>query len=106
MTSTCSLENHLAKFIGKTITICTTGGGKYGSFTGILLYSNNGYIRLITRAGAAPDCLPGNNCMPPFTSRDSYSNMTENFDKNNINNSGCIIDIPICAITSFIHNSI
>lgn len=86
MVTKCSFANHLANFIGQTVTVFTTSGGNSGSgFTGILMSVNNEYIRLLNKIGSAPS----------YPICNLY---------NKFNNKVSIVDIPISRIVSFVHN--
>lgn len=106
--------NHLAKFLGETVTIFTTSGGESGSgFTGVLISVNNNYVRLITRIGSGPACSLGNCCSGLYSGSNGTGDpCKENFNGSSgrpncdANNIGSAVDIPICRIASFVHNSI
>lgn len=99
--SSCSLIESLQKYIGQTVTIFTTSGGKSGEgFTGVLAAVNECTVKLITDLGAAPSCPLGSNC-----SRNGWQ-----YGRGN--NCGCdnrvgsVTEIPICKIASFTHNAV
>ncbi|MEA4828051.1 hypothetical protein [Clostridium sp. JNZ J1-5] len=116
--------NHLAEFIGETVTIFTTSGGESGSgFTGVLLSVNNCFVRLIAQIGTAPGCALGNCCTGfapgnigsldgfrnefdnEFTTGCRGNNNTGRFECRG-NRIGAVVDIPISKIASFVHNAV
>lgn len=121
--------NHLANYIGETVTIFTTSGGESGEgFTGVLLSVNNSFVRLITQIGTAPGCALGNCCKEYGQKRvngvgpvggvndvdGQYQNPCEG--TGNIgdtgrftcrgNTVGSVADIPIDRIAAFVHNAV
>lgn len=89
---------HLSRFIGETVTIFTTSGGESGSgFTGVVLFVNSCFVRLITKIGPAPGCSIGNSCSCRNRNR---------FDGNDIRTVGAVADIPIDRIACFVHNAV
>jgi len=114
--SELSLVDHLANFIGETVTIFTTSGGDSGSgFTGVLLSVNNCYVRLVTQIGVAPGCALGNCCEKhgkdyPRSAGidDQYENNIGNTGRFNCrgNTVGSVTDIPVSRIASFVHNAV
>lgn len=102
---------HLSRYIGETVTIFVTSGGKSGlGFTGVILSVNSYYVRLITRIGPAPACPLGNTC----TCVNEKANISEvelDHSENNKwtivdNTLGSITDIPIDKIAAFTHNTV
>jgi len=103
-----NLVNHLAEFIGETVTIFTTSGGESGSgFTGVLLSVNNCYVRLISQIGPAPGCALGNCCTGPLrgVADNAFGRQTGRFNCG-FNTVGAVTDIPISKIASFVHNAV
>lgn len=107
-----SLIEHLSRFIGKTVTIFTTSGGVSGcGFTGVLLFVNPCFVRLVISQGTAPAnplsqsiCgeMNGENggMMPGCGMNHKKPNHHDNFMV------GSVCDIPIDKIASFCHNAI
>lgn len=60
-------SNELNDFIGETVTIFTTSGGMSGSgFTGVVIFADECFVRLVTCIGPAPGCALGNACCKNF----------------------------------------
>ena len=107
-----SLIEHLSRFVGKTVTIFTTSGGASGcGFTGVLLFVNPCFVRLVIRQGASPSnplsksiCgeMSGedNGMMPGCGMHHKKNHHEEDFMV------GSVCDIPIDKIASFCHNAI
>lgn len=102
---------HLSRYIGETVTIFVTSGGKSGlGFTGVILSVSSYYVRLITRIGPAPACPLGNTC----TCVNEKANISEVELDHSENNKwtivdnilGSITDIPIDKIAAFTHNTV
>lgn len=97
----CELEKHL----GETVTVFTTSGGESGSgFTGILLYVNQSYIKLISQIGPPPSLIVNNQ-------HDTNKSINKsNRDKNKANiysiARGTGVIIPLDKIVSFVYNSV
>jgi hypothetical protein len=90
-----SFIQHLARFVGTTVTIFTTSGGVSGEgFTGVLILVNRSFVRVITMIGPAPGCPLGSSCTGLPT------------DKREITRVGSVTDIPINRIAAFVHNAI
>ncbi len=116
----------LANYVGETVTVFTSSGGQSGSgFTGVILTVNNVFVRLISRIGPPPGCSMGNSCsgfsqggyggdygsgcgsaygVGPASqvgavNAGGWSNMP-------VYTVGSVVDIPICAIVSFVHNAV
>lgn len=89
---------HLQKYVGETVTIFTTSGGASGcGFTGVLLFVNCSYVRLMTRVGTPPaNPLSKEICPRPEDNKHKYPYFTV----------GSVCDIPIEKIASFCHNAI
>lgn len=103
----------LTDHIGQTVTIFTTSGGDSGSgFTGVLVFVNCSFIRLISQIGPAPSCALGNCCdnmnnaLYGDTLDEAQINNTNLRFNCHINNFGSIIDIPIVFIAAFVHNAV
>ncbi len=55
MGDNCCLVDTMARYVGQTVTVFTTGGGLAGNgFTGVLSGLCSGTIKLITDIGAPP----------------------------------------------------
>lgn len=111
--------NHIANYIGETVTIFTTSGGESGmGFTGVILAVNSTYVRLITQIGAAPACPLGNCCSEiPHKSTLAANRVKENRDMNkkeetqrevdcSVKRRGSVTDIPLEKIVAFVHNAV
>lgn len=102
-----SFVQHLARFIGETVTIFTTSGGQSGcGFTGVILFVNPCFVRLITCIGPAPGCALGNACSGSNISGGSGCDKGFGFGFGRINTVGSVTDIPIDRIASFVHNAV
>lgn len=123
-----NIARNLARNIGQTVTIFTTSGGQSGrGFTGILASVNDEFVRLITQIGSAPGCALGNCCDRnrqsdrnesdfndfSFDQCETERNTDRNRDRGTNNRFDCtgntlgsIVDIPVCKIAAFVHNSI
>jgi len=103
-----SFEEHLRRFVGETVTIFTTSGGQSGAgFTGVLIFVNNCFVRLITNIGPFPGCALGNACSKKRCG--NYNNSLYGYnDYNNGYNDrvGSVTDIPIDRIAAFVHNAV
>lgn len=112
-----NFANHLANFIGETVTVFTASGGESGSgFTGVVLSVNANFLRLVTEIGTAPGCALGN-CCTGFP-RESIGNIVgetvdelggeENQGRAScgIRRVGSVTDIPIDRIVAFVHNAV
>ena len=95
--------DHLQDYIGETVTIFATCGGQSGcGFTGVILFVNPCFVRLVTCIGPAPGCAVGNACGRPVgATRGNYIN-------NGIYQGtvGSACDIPIDKIACFVHNTV
>jgi hypothetical protein len=90
-----SFVQHLARFVGETVTIFTTSGGVSGEgFTGVLILVNRSFVRLITMIGPAPGCPLGSSCTGLPT------------NGNVVTRVGSVADIPINRIAAFVHNAV
>lgn len=111
--------NHIANYIGETVTIFTTSGGESGmGFTGVVLSVNSTYIRLITQIGTAPVCVLGNCCSDlPRKNTGVVDSVKGNRDINkkgvvqgrvscSTRATGSVTDIPVEKIVAFIHNAV
>jgi hypothetical protein len=103
-----SFLGHLANHIGQTVTIFTTSGGQSGSgFTGVLAAVTPNYVRLITQIGSAPGCALGNCCENGHDPHYNNNNLGGQGRANcNGNTLGSVVDIPVGAIASFVHNAV
>ncbi|MFL0245440.1 hypothetical protein [Candidatus Clostridium stratigraminis] len=128
MPSRLDIARNLARHIGQTVTIFTTSGGESGrGFTGILASVNEDFVRLIIQIGSAPGCALGSCCdvdrrnnrnqsdnnVFSFDECETERNMDRNTDRGinnrfdcNGNTLGAIVDIPVCKIAAFVHNSV
>lgn len=108
---------HLARYVGETVTIFTTSGGESGSgFTGVLTLVTPEYVRLVTAIGAPPECSLGNSCSGffggGFFGRDCVRGFGKGFGKGfggprpALFGLGSVVDIPIARIASFAHNTL
>ncbi len=94
---------HLQEFIGETVTIFTTSGGQSGcGFTGVILFINPCFVRLITNIGPAPGCALGNGCNRNF----NFGRGGSNNNCGAIGSVGSVTDIPIDRISAFVHNAV
>lgn len=121
----------LSKWIGTTVTIFTSSGGQSGAgFTGVLLSVNNVFVRLISRIGPPPGCALGNACTgfavgAGWSGNSGCSGFGGNlaggaagpasvpgaasaggWDGIPVYTVGSIVDIPVSAIVSFVHNAV
>jgi len=103
---------HLSRYIGETVTIFVTTGGKAGlGFTGVILSVNNSYVRLVTRIGPPPACPLGNSCISASDKKNDIQERQYGDDKDDnwkiVNDTlGSITDIPIDKIVAFTHNTV
>jgi hypothetical protein len=100
-----SFVDHLQDYIGETVTIFATCGGQSGcGFTGVILFVNPCFVRLVTNIGPAPGCAVGNACgRPTGSNRGGFVNSVGNGCGYNV---GSACDIPIDKIACFVHNTI
>ncbi len=103
--------DHMAKYIGQTVTFFTSSGGVSGSgFTGVLLGVNNICVQLITRIGPPPACSLGNSCLFPsgmgYVSRFHFNTFGNWFDSGTVGTLGSITYIKVNSIVSFVHNAV
>jgi len=113
----CSgFANHMAKFVGETVTIFTTSGGPSGfGFTGLLIFVNKCIVRLLTQIGPGPGCALGNCCNKVFDDKhkifhgggnsSDVSGATGRFNCD-VSNVGSVTDIPVESIAAFVHNAV
>ncbi|WP_024832276.1 hypothetical protein [Ruminiclostridium josui] len=117
----------LANYVGETVTIFTSSGGQSGSgFTGVILTVNSVFVRLISRIGPPPGCSLGNSCSG--FSQGAYGGgygagcgsgyvaggpagqvgavNAGGWDNMPVYTVGSVVDIPITAIVSFVHNAV
>ncbi len=106
-----SLIEHLSRFVGKTVTIFTTSGGASGcGFTGVLLFVNPCFVRLVIRQGTSPS-NPLSESICGEKNGEDYGMMPGcgmHHKKKHHEDSmvGSVCDIPIDKIASFCHNAI
>jgi hypothetical protein len=87
-------------YIGQTVTIYVNSGGMAGKgFTGVLMQKTETYARLLIIPAVPPACALGSSCSgrrvnPLFCTLCPYNRIT-----------GAIAEIPIAAITAFVHNA-
>ncbi|HPD00948.1 MAG TPA: hypothetical protein PLA01_06315 [Acetivibrio sp.] len=94
---------HISNHIGETVTLFVESGGMSGTgFTGVLLYANEVYVKLLVSIGPAPFCPLGNPCILSF----SHSIKRLNPCVNPMRSMGAIAIIPVNRIVSFVHNGI
>lgn len=97
------LKEKLCRYIGQTVTIFTTSGGRSGSgFTGVLAAVSDNCVKLITDIGAPPNCPIGGPCAPcsqPYFGFGRGGGNCRNW-------LGSVTEIPICKIAGFTHNAI
>ena len=97
-----SFVDHLHQYVGETVTIFTTSGGQSGcGFTGVLLFVNHCFVRLITCIGPAPGCALGNGC----NKRGGPCNFC-GLTGGGIGTVGSVTDIPLDKIASVVHNAV
>lgn len=103
---------HISKYIGQTVTIFVASGGISGAgFTGVLLYADDVYIKLITSIGPAPACSLGNACILSswynfFIGQSFYSYNNFIPHAGFVKSLGSFTIIPVDKITSFVHNGV
>ncbi|HOQ37027.1 MAG TPA: hypothetical protein PK033_04165 [Acetivibrio sp.] len=98
-----SFSFHISNYIGETVTLFVESGGMTGTgFTGILLYANEVYVKLLTSIAPAPFCPLGNPCIFNF----SYFIRNPNPYVNSMRDMGAVVIIPVNKIVSFVHNII
>ncbi len=102
-TYTGNFVEHLQNFVGETVTIyCTCGGQSGCGFTGVILFVNPCYCRLVTSIGPAPGCALGSSCGRPGGSNAPLAGRGGSWP-------GCVgsaCDIPIDKIACFVHNTV
>jgi len=102
-----NIFDHLCKFIGETVTIFTESGGESGSgFTGVVIFVNPCFVRLITCIGPAPSCAVGSSCDSSFGFCGRGSNKCKGDCSVGRNNLGSVVDIPTDRIVAFVHNAV
>lgn len=104
---------HLSRYLGETVTVFTTSGGESGSgFTGVLVYVSPDYIRIVTAIGCPPECSLGNacDCGRGYGNYGRYGKGYGNYrDFDSYRKFSClgsVVDIPLCRIASFVHNTL
>lgn len=94
--------DQIAKYIGAVVTIYTvSGGGSGGGFTGVLFKVTSSFVRLITCAGPATCCPPGNSASLYGGSRRAVGNYGSCRNRP-VSDTGSIIDIPLDKIAAFV----
>ncbi|WP_127836599.1 hypothetical protein [Clostridium prolinivorans] len=127
---------NISNYIGQTVTVFAACGGESGrGFTGVLAMVNPDFIRLITQIGPAPACALGNCCDYQYQYPMNLRNIQDDYlcidgeknssnDDKNVQNQanytpnerridcrgnhglGCVVDIPVDKIVSFVHNAV
>lgn len=97
---------NIGDYIGETVTIFTTSGGCSGKgFTGVVIFADHCFVRLVTRIGPPPGCALGNACCPGFNRR--WSGYGGGYgDGYGYNTVGSVVDIPVDTIAAFVHNAV
>lgn len=101
--STYIKKQHInySEYEGQTVTVFVNSGGAAGNgFTGILLLQTDSYLKLLMLPSEPPQCSLGNSCCGKdvnllFCTLCPY-NLTL----------GSVAEIPLEAVTAFVHNSI
>lgn len=94
---------HMSRYAGSMVTVFTAGGGMAGAgFTGILLNTNNVYIRLLVSSGPAPfaDFLSYCRLSPDSLSR---TQGWVAYPKATLGSLGAIALIPVGKVAAFVH---
>jgi hypothetical protein len=87
-----NLQKDLENFVGETVTVYTVSGGRAGSgFTGMILYVNSSYVRILMKMERRPG-RTGN------TGSSGRRN-------SNAAGRGVTADIPLDKIACFVHNT-
>lgn len=96
-----TLLEHLCRFIGETVTVFTTSGGVSGcGFTGVLLFVNPCFIRLVNDFGTPPANPLSETICGDLSNGDHKHHNHNGFDV------GSVCDIPVDKIASFCHNAV
>ncbi|NLC19734.1 MAG: hypothetical protein GX757_11070 [Clostridiales bacterium] len=101
-----NLLNHMARFIGQTVTIFTASGGASGcGFTGTLMSVNPCFVRLSTQQGTPPaNPISQSKCL---RSGEEFASVgRSNMPGPGYFTVGSVCDIPVDKIVSFCHNAI
>ncbi|AEY66901.1 hypothetical protein [Clostridium sp. BNL1100] len=101
--SPCIKKQHInyREYEGQTVTVFVNSGGAAGNgFTGVLLLQTDAYLKLLILPSAPPECSLGNSCSGKrvnflFCTICPYNQTI-----------GTIAEIPLEAVTAFVHNSI
>ncbi len=101
--STCIKKQQInyREYKGQTVTVFVNSGGAAGNgFTGVLLLQTDSYLKLLILPSAPPECSLGNACSGKrvnflFCTLCPYNKTI-----------GTIAEIPVEAVTAFVHNSI
>ncbi|WP_024833528.1 hypothetical protein [Ruminiclostridium josui] len=87
------------EYEGQTVTVFVNSGGAAGNgFTGVLLLQTDSYLKLLILPSAPPQCSLGNAC---GSKNINYSFCTLCPYNQTI---GTIAEIPLEAVTAFVHN--
>lgn len=106
-----NIVDHLCRFVGETVTIFTTSGGQSGAgFTGVILFVNPCFVRLITCIGPAPGCALGNSC-EGFRGIGGASLAAGGGNRccgagGPVFTVGSVTDIPTDRIAAFVHSAV
>lgn len=90
-----------SEYEGQTVTVfVNSGGGAGNGFTGVLLLQTDLYLKLLILPSAPPQCSLGNACCAKdvnllFCTLCPYNQTI-----------GAMAEIPLEAVTAFVHNSI
>ncbi|EPR12918.1 hypothetical protein [Ruminiclostridium papyrosolvens] len=101
--SPCIKKQHInyGEYEGQTVTVFVNSGGAAGNgFTGVLLLQTDSYLKLLILPSAPPQCSLGNACCGKdvnllFCTLCPYNRTL-----------GSVAEIPLEAVTAFVHNSI
>lgn len=101
-----NLLDHMARYIGQTVTIFTTSGGPSGcGFTGVLLSVNPCFVRLETHRGTPP-ANPLSQVTCPRNGEEIIPSVRAGMTAPCHFSVGSVCDIPVEKIASFCHNAI
>ena len=103
-----TLIEQLARFVGTTVTIFTTSGGQSGvGFTGVLVFVDPCFIKLITCIGPAPCCPLGSACTGGRLGFGGGGLGFGNFTGGPfINDVGSVVVIPVDRIAAYVHHAV
>ncbi len=89
------------EYTGQTVTVFVNSGGVAGNgFTGVLLLQTDSYLKLLILPSAPPECSLENACSGKDINLLFCSLCPYNLKI------GSIAEIPLEAVTAFVHNSI